>query len=75
MQEKLKGKCADAVQRMLKVAVLRGDSKFCDLVCVSNYDQKLFYMISHSIPTVTWVVKEKKVWSAQLKKNVLFKFL
>ena len=42
---------------------------------VSNYDQNPFYMISHSISTVSWVVKEKKVWSVQLRKNIVFKFL
>ena len=75
IQEELKGKRTDTVRGMLKVVVLQGDSKSRDLVFVSNYDQKPFYMISHSISTVTWVVKEKKVWSTQQRKNVVFKFL
>ena len=55
MQEELTGKRAAAARGTLKVAVLRGNSKSKDLVCVSCYDQKPFYMISHSIPKVTWI--------------------
>ena len=44
IQEELKGKCGDAVRGTLKVAVLKGDSKSCDLVVVSNYDQKSCYI-------------------------------
>ena len=47
----------------------------CDLVIVSNYDQKLLYMISHNIPEVTWFKKEKKVYSRELRKDVPSKFL
>ena len=57
------------------MAVLKGDRKSCDLVIVSNYDQKLLYMISHNIPEVTWVKKEKKVYSRELRKDVPYKFL
>ena len=44
LQEELKGKRADAALGTLKVAVLKGDSKSRDLIVVSNYDQKPFYM-------------------------------
>jgi len=42
LQEELKGKRADAVRGTLKVAVLKGDSKSCNLIVVSNYNQKPF---------------------------------
>ena len=57
------------------MAVLKGDRKLCDLVIVSNYDQKLLYMISHNIPEVTWVKKEKTVYSRELRKDVPNQFL
>ena len=59
----------------LKVAVLKGDSKSRDLIVVSNYDQKPFYMVSHSIGTVTWLEKEKLLWSTSAMKNVVYQFL
>ena len=57
LQEKLKGKQANAVCGTLKLVVLKGDSKSRDLVVISNYEQKPFYMVSHIIPTVIWVEK------------------
>ena len=75
IQEELKGKHAEAARGTLKAAVLKGDSKSCDLVIVSNYDQKPFYMITHSIPKITWTTITKRVWSSKLGKSVLFKFL
>ena len=74
-QEELKGKHTDAVRRTLKLAVLKGNSKSRDLIVVSNYDQKPFYMVSHSIGTVTWLEKEKLLWSTSAMKNVVYKFL
>ena len=75
IQEELKGKHAEAARGTLKAAVLKGDSKSCDLVIISNYDQKPFYMITHSIPKITWTTINKRVWSSKLGKSVLFKFL
>ena len=75
LQEELKGKRADAALGTLKVAVLKGDSKSRDLIVVSNYDQKPFYMVLHSIGTVTWLEKEKLLWSTSAMKNVVYKFL
>ena len=46
-----------------------------DLIVASCYDQKPFYMISHSCESVTWVPVTKKVWSSTLKKTVDFNFL
>ena len=74
-QDEKKGKKAEEARGTLKAAVLKGDSKSCDLVVVSNYDQKPFYILSHSIPKITWVIKTKTLWSRKLRKNVPFQFL
>ncbi len=60
-QDEAKEKQADAVQGMVKAAVLKGDSLSHNLIIASCYDQKPFYMISHSIDQVTWV--ECKKWT------------
>ena len=65
-------KGAEQARGTLKVAVLKGDSKSCDLVVVSNYDQKPFYMITHSIPEETWIVCGKTIHSPSLGKKVVF---
>jgi hypothetical protein len=76
VQEDLKtGRAADAARGTVKAAVLKGDSRSSNLVVASCYDQKPFYMISHSCESVTWVPIEKKVWSSALKKMVDFSFL
>ena len=53
LQEELGGKRADAVRGTVKVAVLKDDSESHDLLVASCYDQKPFYMISHSVQEVT----------------------
>ena len=75
IQQELKGKHAKTARGTVKAAVLKGDSKLCNLVIVSNYDQKPIYMIKYSIPKITWTTITKKVWSSKLGKSVLFKFL
>ena len=75
MQEEKTGKAAKVVRGTVKAAVLKGKSQSSDLVVASCYDQKPFYMISHSCENVTWVPITKKVWSSTLKKNVDFTFL
>ena len=75
VQEDKMGRAADAAWGTVKAAVLKGDSRSSDLVIASCYDQKPFYMISHSCESVTWTSIEKKVWSSALKKTVDFSFL
>ena len=75
LQEDVKGKRAEEARGTVKLALLRGDSQSCDLVVGSCFDQKPFYMLSHYIPEVTWVVKTKKVWSRVLKREIDYKFL
>jgi hypothetical protein len=74
-QEDKTGKAAEAARGTVKAAVLRGDSLSSDLVVASCYDQKPFYMISHSCESVTWVPVTKRVWSSTLRKTVDFNFL
>ena len=75
IQEEKTGKVAKAARGTVKAAVLKGESQSSDLVVASCYDQKPFYMISHSCESITWVPVTKKVWSSTLKKNVDFAFL
>jgi len=75
IQEEKTGKAAEAARGTVKAAVLKGESQSSDLVVASCYDQKPFYMISHSCESITWVPVTKKVWSSTLKKNVDFAFL
>ena len=75
IQEELTGKRAEAAKGTVKAAVLKGDSKSCDLIVTSCYDMKPFYMLSQSIPNITWVEHTKRIWSSQIGKPVLYKFL
>jgi len=59
----------------VKAAVLKGDSRSSDLVMASCYNQKPFYMISHSCKSIGWVPVMKKVWSSTLHQTVDFSFL
>ena len=43
LQEELTGKRADAARGTVKAAVLEGDSKSCQLIITSCYDQKPFF--------------------------------
>ncbi len=52
-QDEVKGKRADAVHGTVKAAVLTNNSSSSNLISASCYDQKPFYLISHSIPQVT----------------------
>lgn len=73
--EPLTGKAEERARGTLKASVLTGDSKSMNLVVTCCYDQKPFYMLSHSTKRVGWVETEKKVYSSLLKRNVPFKFL
>ncbi len=74
-QDKVTGKRADTFWGNLKAAVLKNDSQSSNLIIDSCYNQKPFYMISHSIPQLSWVECSKQIWSHQLKKLIDFKFL
>jgi len=74
-EDKTGRRAADTARGTVKAAVLKGDSRSSNLVVASCYDQKPFYMISHSCESVTWVPIEKKVWSSAHKKSVDFSFL
>ena len=56
IQDDLTGKkAAEMAMGTVKLAVLRDDSQSSELIVASCYDQKPFYMLSHSIEEVTWV--------------------
>jgi hypothetical protein len=75
VQEDKTGKAADAARGTVKAAVLKGDSRSSNMVVASCYNQKPFYMISHSCESVTWMPIFERVWSMALKQNVDFSFL
>ncbi len=75
LQEDKTGKAAKKVQGKAKAAVLKKDSKSHNLIVTSCYDQKPFYMLSHSIEEITWVEHEKKVFSQALHKLITLTFL
>ena len=75
IQEEKTGKAAEAARNTVNAAILRGDSQSSDLVVASFYDQKPFYIISHSCENITWIPLSKKVWSSTLKKTADFTFL
>ena len=75
VQEDKQGRAADQARGTMKTAVLKGDSQSSDLIVASCYYQKLFYMISHSCKSITWIPIKKKVWSSSRKRMVDFSFL
>ena len=75
LQEDATGKKADKVRGTVLAAVLKGDGRASNLIVSSCFDQKPFYMLSHSAEEVTWVEHEKLVYSHLLKRNVPYKFL
>ncbi len=48
VQEEKTGRAADQARGTVKAAVLKGDSWLSDLIVASCYNQKPFYIISHS---------------------------
>jgi hypothetical protein len=74
-QEEKQRRAADQARGTVKAAVLKGDSRSSDLIVASCYDQKPYYMISHSCESVTWTPITKKVWSSTQKTMVDFSFL
>ena len=74
-QDEKKGNAAEKERGTIKAAVLKGDSKSSDLVITSLYDQKPFYMLSHSCEEITWDMLTKRVYSASQKEKIDFDFL
>ncbi len=75
MQEEKTGYMAERARGTVKSAMLKNDGNSHDLIVASCYDQKTFYMLSHWIEEITWVVCEKKAHSQALIKSATFKFL
>lgn len=69
------GSKADAARGTVKAAVLKGDSKSHDLVIASCYDQKPYYMQSHSCSDITWDTITKRVYSMSEQQKIDFGFL
>jgi hypothetical protein len=76
LQEEQKNKKAQMrVRGTVKVAVLRGDLKCPDLLCVSVYDTKPVNFLSMSADSVRWIRKERKAFNPDRNKEENIKFL
>ncbi len=75
VQEEKMGRAADQARGTVKAAMLKGDSRSSDLIVASCYNQKPFYMISHSCENVSWTPVTKNVWNSNLKKLLDYSFL
>ena len=74
-EELLSGEKADVARGAVRAAVLEGDFKSSNLVMASIYDQKPFYLLSHTTSEITWVQISKKIHSQQLRQTVNYNFL
>ncbi len=74
-QEEKPGMAAERVQGKVKAAVVKNDSKSCNLIVASCYEQTPKKMLSHSIEEITGIEYEMKAYSQSLKKAINFKFL
>ncbi len=63
------------VRGTVKVAVLRGDLKCPELLCVSVYDTKPVNFLSMSADSVRWIRKERKAFNPDRNKEENIKFL
>ena len=46
-----------------------------DALCCSVYDTKPVHILSTAAETIEWILKQRKVWSAEEKETVLMNFL
>ena len=66
----------EAVRGTVKAAVQRGAAATePNLVAVSCYDQKPVYYLTTMAECIEWIIKNKKVFSAALKKMITVNFL
>jgi hypothetical protein len=46
-----------------------------DLLAVSLYDTKPVHLLSRTAKEVRWIVKQREVWSAEVQKKEMMKYL
>jgi hypothetical protein len=66
---------AEKLRGTTMAAKLHNSDVCPNLFAVSVYDTKPVHILSTAAHCVEWIVKEKKVWSDQLKKKALMKYL
>jgi hypothetical protein len=58
-----------------KAAHLTNSTKCLDLLAVSLYDTKPMHLLSMMAKEVRWIVKQWEVWSAEVQKKAMIKYL
>ena len=66
---------AKKLRGAMMAAKLHNSNVCPSLFAVSVYDTKPVHVLLTAAHCVEWIVKEKKVWSDQLKKKTLMKYL
>ena len=56
-------------------AHLTNSTKCPDLLAVSLYDTKPVHLLSTTAKEVRWIVKQREVWSAEVQKKEMMKYL
>ena len=74
-QEKKNPREADAAWGTTKAARLINSKDCPDALCCSVYDTKPVHILSTAAETIEWILKQRKVWSAEEKETVLMNFL
>jgi hypothetical protein len=68
-------KKAEKLRGTTKAAVLRNDPTCPSLICCSVYDTKPVHLMSTVSECVQWDQKYRRVWSADVGKHVMMKYL
>ena len=68
-------KAAEALRGTTKAAHLTNSTKCPDLLAVSIYDTKPVHLLSTTAAEVRWIVKQRGVWSAEVQKKAMIKYL
>jgi hypothetical protein len=74
-QEEKNLKMAKSMRGTTQVARLTGLAKCPDLLVVWLYDTKPVHLLSTMAQEVSWIVKQRGVWSASAQKKVMMKYL
>jgi hypothetical protein len=68
-------RAAQAKRGTTKAAHLTDSTKCPDLLAVSLYDTKRVHLLSTTAKEVRWIMKQREVWSAEVQKKEMMKYL
>ena len=71
--EQKRSKDQQAVRHTVKVAILKGDEVYKDLLAISIYDTKPAYFLTSVASEIKWI--EKKRFLIRIQKNISLTFL